>query len=216
MKLLLAALTATALFAVAVSASANRFEISNFERGFRVVFSSLELSSTAGSEIVRCPVTIEGTWHQRTLLKTSGRLIGFITRAAIGVTEPPCSGGVARVLSESLPWHVRYESFTGTLPNITSLKTQIIGAAFQTRVTGGLGITCLALSSAAHPISTIIDLPPMPGPNGLFLAREVRVSASGIPLTGEGGICGLATGRIAGTGRPTILGSTEQIGIKLI
>jgi hypothetical protein len=86
-----------------------------------------------------CALTLEGSLHSRTLVKTTGALIGYITRATLGT----CSRGSATILSTSLPWHVRYASFSGTLPNITRLNSTFTGFQYQIREPV-FGVTCLA------------------------------------------------------------------------
>jgi hypothetical protein len=121
-NLLTAALAATTLFAAlaATTASASSFSISN--SNIRAVFRPLIFRASEGST-VSCTVTLEGTFHYRTLLKSERTLIGYITRAIAGL--PNCrSEGIstnmrARVLTETLPWHVRYISFAGRLPSVT-------------------------------------------------------------------------------------------------
>src|SRR5580765_3632601 len=103
-KLLLAALATTAFMSIAVSsANARRFEISN--QRFRAVWTFLEF--TANGHVILCPVTLEGSFHSRTLSKVSGQLIGYVTNAFVPATE--CvTGGRARALTETLPWHMQY------------------------------------------------------------------------------------------------------------
>jgi hypothetical protein len=142
-KLLLAAAGATVLLGALVSsASAGRFEINT--QAIRSQWRSVEFRLPGG--ITRCEVTLEGTLHSRTMVKTIGSLIGYITRAILG----PCvAGTAATILTETLPWHVRYSGFTGVLPEITSLIVHVIGAAF--RVQEPRRLICLARSTAARP-----------------------------------------------------------------
>jgi len=111
-KLVLASLGATFLMALAIgTASARTFNISN--QRFRATFANLEF--TAGGSNTTCRVTLEGTLHETTIPKTIGILLGYITRVQTG----ECAGFAVRILTETLPWHVRYSGFSGTLPNIT-------------------------------------------------------------------------------------------------
>ena len=124
-KLLLAALTSALLLAALVSsASANR--LSQSEASFRVTYSPLSFVPSFGSSM-RCPVTLEGTYHSRTIAKTAGALIGYVNRVVIGT----CESGVMRANTETLPWHVQYSSFTGTLPTITSISQTLIRPSFE-------------------------------------------------------------------------------------
>jgi hypothetical protein len=147
-QLLLVVLGAAAVMAAAVStASATR--LASNSNTIRSTWAAMEFIAE-GVTTVRCPVTLEGTLHSRTISKVAGQLIGFIKVAT--VAEASCQNGKARVLSEKLPWHVRYESFGGTLPNISSINTQVIGAAFlvQTRVFG-VEVSCLYTTSTTEP-----------------------------------------------------------------
>jgi hypothetical protein len=139
-KLALAGLTATLLMALAVSsASANRLSISNQQ--FRWVWSPLTFIGEGGAELtVRCPVTLEGSLHERTIVKTLGALVGYVTRGIAGGTEPPCTGGTVTVQAGTLPWHVTYEGFTGRLPTITRVRLLLRTVAFAATI---LTVLCL-------------------------------------------------------------------------
>jgi hypothetical protein len=142
-KLLLAAAGATVLLGALVSsASARNLSVSN--QSIRASFSSVEFHLPGAT--TRCHVTLEGSLHSRTMIKMSGSLIGYITSAILG----PCLSGTATILRETLPWHVRYHGFQGILPNISSIITHTVGAAW--RVRGPEGANCLARSSAAEPV----------------------------------------------------------------
>lgn len=141
--------TAIALAAVVTTASANRLSLS--ENAFRVVFP--EPTGEPPPHIILCAATFEGTFHARTFSKTSGSLVGYITRAAF--REETCRGGKMIVLSELLPWHLQYESFTGTLPNITSFSTKVIGMAILAEFAAFPGSRCLITTTAEHPARAI-------------------------------------------------------------
>jgi hypothetical protein len=114
-KLALAALTATLLLGVAVtSATAGRISTSN--NRFRVTWTALQFGSLEIEGPIICPLTLEGSFHSATIRKTRGALIGAVTKGI--VKSEACEGGNASVLRESLPWHLTYESFGGTLPRI--------------------------------------------------------------------------------------------------
>jgi hypothetical protein len=142
-KLLLASVGATVLLGALVSsASARNFEVSN--QRLRAIFTNVEFHLPGAT--TRCPLTIEGSLHTRTMAKVIGSLIGYITRVDLGV----CAAGTATVLTSTLPWHVSYSGFTGILPEITSIITHVIGASWRVRESGG--IACLARSSATEPV----------------------------------------------------------------
>src|SRR5215218_2592066 len=127
-KLILTALAASLLLAAAVStASAARLSTSN--QNLRLTFTSLEFE---GSEItIRCQVTLEGSFHTRTIAKVAEALTGAVTKAI--VKSETCTGGRGAAFNgvetyngtttpNTLPWHVQYKGFTGTLPNIETLR----------------------------------------------------------------------------------------------
>lgn len=112
-KLHLTALTAALLLASAVStASARNLSISNLN--IRATWSRLEFTSGLGT--ARCALILEGSFHSRTIAKAPGTLIGAITRFAYG----PCTGGTPR--TRGFPWRLSYESFSGILPSIGSVR----------------------------------------------------------------------------------------------
>jgi hypothetical protein len=131
-KLLMAAMTAVLLLALAGAvASANRLAFNETRK--RVIFPTLEFS--ANGITIRCSTTLEGSFHSRTISKVSGSLIGYITSALLS----PCNGGNGIVNRETLPWHLRYTGFQGTLPRITGISLSIIRPSFTFEV---FGILC--------------------------------------------------------------------------
>jgi hypothetical protein len=101
---------------------------------------------------IECHVTMEGSFHSRTISKVLEALIGYITRATVDSTN--CTGGSARSLTETLPWHIRYGGFTGTLPTITSVNTRLIGFNYLIQVGG---TACLFSSTASSPMKQIVN-----------------------------------------------------------
>lgn len=130
-KLGLTALVAALLLSAAVStASATRLSVSN--QNIRATWARLEFASSLVT--IRCPVTLEGSFHTRTIAKVARSLIGAITRVLI--KRESCTNGEALPKAESLPWHVTYESFTGTLPNITAVNLLLSRFRFLLTVSG--------------------------------------------------------------------------------
>src|SRR5215218_2848212 len=118
-KLLLTGLCASIVLASAVStASANRLSVN--ETGFTITWSALTFN--AAGNTVACPVSLGGAFHNRTIAKVPRALIGRVTAARI---NGACSGGTATILSETLPWHVQYSSFSGTLPRIATVVIRL-------------------------------------------------------------------------------------------
>ncbi|MFL5817225.1 MAG: hypothetical protein ACJ76L_06445 [Conexibacter sp.] len=133
-KLLIAVTTVTVLLGALVgSASARNFSTSSQLN--RATFTRMNFAGGFGT--FECEVVLEGTFHSRTSTKTVGTLLGLITAANVS----RCARGGATINRETLPWHRRYASFTGTLPNITSLSNTISGFSWSIREPT-FGITC--------------------------------------------------------------------------
>ena len=95
---------------------------------------------------VECEVILNGTSHSNTIAKTANSLIGFITAGNVN----RCSRGSATILRETLPWHVQYASFTGTLPVIGSISTRVIGGSYRVQEPT-FSINCLSRTSTTEP-----------------------------------------------------------------
>lgn len=181
-KLLLAALAAALMLAASVNAaSANRL-VRN-EGAFRVTFSPLSFVPSFGST-VRCPVTLTGSYHSRTITKTAGSLIGYVNSVTVGT----CEAGTARARTETLPWHLQYASFAGTLPNITATTENLIRGSYE--VQGeifGIRVTCRYTVPSQAAISN----------------RESRGTVTSMSLGSESTSSetgGCPSGRFSGTG----------------
>jgi hypothetical protein len=220
-KLLMSALIAALALSAAVStAHARRFQLSN-QRFLAIWEEAQKLTfEAAGIFNVACKVTIEGSFHSVTLSKVSGQLVGYITSAA---TTRPCNGGEAWVQNgteeipgqgrvSSLPWHIRYDSFRGTLPRINGIRLQLIGAGFLISVPG-VG-SCLALTSATKPAMGIVEVNETTG-----VVESLRPEESTfIPTTRLSGLC--AEGAFVGRGRVFLQGEpgleTTKIIVRLV
>jgi hypothetical protein len=218
-KILLTALTAALVLGAAVgTTSARRFEVSN--QRFRVVWTALEFTGRepfGGTLRITCPVTLEGSLHSRTLSKVSGQLVGYITSANL---TRPCNGGEAWILNGSerlwdgttptttLPWHIRYDSFTGTLPIIEAIRVQLVGAAFLIR--GPLGVNCLFRSTAAAPAFGFLNREAGGNISGLRADETSRI------LRSEGTAGCPPEGSFAGEGTVTLQGTTTKIRVTLV
>jgi hypothetical protein len=198
-KLGLIGLAATMLMAFAVTtATARNFSLSN--NNIRVTFNNLELAAE-GLPTDTCHVTLEGSFHSRTFAKTVGTLLGYITK----VTTGNCSTGTT-VLAATLPWHVRYTSFSGRLPNITLITGRVAGASFQV---GEFGFNCLARADIE---SNFVR-------EAAGRITRVDVPTQSVPLTnGPTFGCPAETGsfRSAESGRTFLLGTTTGISVTLI
>jgi hypothetical protein len=172
-KLILVACAATAVMALVVGTAGAR-RIAATLQGYRAIWSSLNFN--AAGNLIQCPVTLEGSFHSRTISKVCGQLIGYITKAF--VREASCTGGSGRALTETLPWHVQYLGFIGTLPTITGIRLILVGARFQVR--NEAGTTCLAGTTQRSPGGGIVNV------EAAGAARTLRADETlNIPLGGE-------------------------------
>jgi len=136
-KLVITALVAALSLAAFVSSASAR-NLSQNEQRFRITYSPLSFVPSFGTT-ARCRVTLEGSLHTRSIAKVNESLIGYINSAVVGT----CESGSARANTETLPWHITYNGFTGTLPNITGLIQNLHGSSFE--VNGeifGLRVRC--------------------------------------------------------------------------
>jgi len=143
-KALIAVTTVSVAMSMLVgTATANRLAAST--QALTATWTAITFTDSFGGNF-SCPLTLAGSLHSRTITKVAGALIGFINRASFGT----CNPGSATVLQATLPWHVRYLGFSGTLPNIGEMFTNVIGAAF--RLVSTTGVPCLFTSSAVQPL----------------------------------------------------------------
>lgn len=146
-KLVLATLGAAVLLCAAVgTASARSFSSST--QAMRATWHEFEIREINGATVL-CPLTLEGSMHARTFAKVSEALIGYVNRAVLGPVEG-CPLFEWRLLTETLPWHIRYRSFSGLLPNIVTIVESVVGFAFQFRES--LGASCLTRTTASEPL----------------------------------------------------------------
>jgi hypothetical protein len=151
-KLILAGLAAALVMAFATnSASARNISISHSQL-FNITWSQLRFR-TAFTE-VECNVTLEGSFHYTTFRKVRESLIGYITRAI----ARECERGSATVLTTNLPWHIRYQGFQGTLPNINAIRIRLILVEF--RLPSFSGGSCLMRSTSTEPWEDAVRLEP--------------------------------------------------------
>jgi hypothetical protein len=193
-KLLLATIGATVLLGAHVSSAPAR-NISVSSQFLETRFRRVTFESPVN---MVCEVHLSGSLHGRTLAKRVGSLIGYITQASL----PGCLGGRATILRETLPWHVRFQDFTGTLPNITSLTTHVIRAAFQIMQ---LFFTCLATSTEAAPTVVIFN-------REVATRTLTTATISGTIST----TCGFAFTLRSDEAPVTVLNSTSRITVTLI
>jgi len=200
-KLVLAGLAAAMLLSLGVSSASAR-NLSLSEQGSRIVWTPLEF--IAGGRTVRCNVTLDSRFHYRTIVKREGALVGFVNNATVNT----CVGGSATVLSSTLPWHITYNGFSGTLPNITAIRLNQIGTSFNIRPDGT--IACLARSTAENPAKGIAEI----GAGGAITGLRADETVT-IPL--EGFFCSFAgEGAFRGRGVVTAAVGGGSVFVRLI
>lgn len=140
------AIVVVALLTGAMAAQAGRFQIRNSlgTTAWRATWNELRFSGVFGT--VTCSLTLEGSMHSGTVVKTSGALVGYVTN---GSSITGCGFFTSRVLTTNLPWHVRYASFNGMLPTVSSLNMEIVGFEYWIRESL---VACLFRSTEAQPL----------------------------------------------------------------
>jgi len=190
----LCATIASALLALGVStATARNLSLSN--QNLRVTFNNLEFESP-GAFTATCRVTLEGSFHNRTSAKVAGSLIGFLTRVVTGQCNPP----EVTVLTETLPWHVRYQGFSGRLPDISLVLAKVFGASW--RAGPCLTRADIDFGAARDRVTGALIGVEVP-------AQLLAVSGLFCPVERE-------TLRSNGVGSAWVLGSTTRINVTLI
>jgi hypothetical protein len=132
--------------------------------------------------LVICEFSVSGSFHAATFAKVASALIGYINSASLGGECP------ARVLRETLPWHVRYRNFTGTLPNPLGIGISVTGLSLRAPELRG---ECLFRSEATNPALFTINL-------GSGVMRTIS-AAEGARIPGSG-LCAFNNFTLRGTG----------------
>jgi hypothetical protein len=204
--ILAAAVAAAALGAIVSTTSANRIALS--EQLFRATWSNIRF---IGFALIECHLTIEGSFHSRTGSKILENLVGYVTRSIVAETQ--CTGASARILTEALPWHIRYGGFTGTLPQINTMRIRIIGSKFLVQIAGIAPAKCLYTSTAASPIPDIVSRNTTTGVAGSITVEE----SAAIPFSSGTNIACGTSARLEGTTNSlTQPGSTTKITVTLV
>jgi hypothetical protein len=142
-KLPLAVVGVTVLLgAVVASASARNLEETQTNSA---TWARMDSRGVFGT--IECEVKLSGSFHSRTSGKAVNSLIGYITEG----TFQRCARGSMTIRQESLPWHRRYRSFLGTLPNITGLTETVTGAEWRIE---NLGFNCTVRRETSSMILT--------------------------------------------------------------
>lgn len=217
---LAALLAMSAIGLAAVGAHASKLSLE--ERGFRFTWTRLEVKFTyaeATETQIGCPVTLQGSFHSRTLAKARGALIGQVSTASVAeascrAAEGSFSGKLQAL--RTLPWHVTYQGFTGTLPLIQTIRIRAAGAAFRVYELPTFGMpvdnSCLFASTAETPLAFNVSV------NARFELVNVRMEEAGpnMPFSTGGLFCGSAPLQISGTAFVTRLASVTAIALRLI
>ncbi len=214
-----AAFAAVLLLGLAVSsASARSFSTST--QNIRVTFTSVELATSIAT--IRCRATLEGSFHSSTIAKVARSLIGAVTRATVA---HPCTSGEAwadngteaeplGTAPNKLPFHITYESFSGTLPNISGIGLLYSRFSFVVQASAlGVGARCrygraednIALTSNREAAGAITSISTVAGRAGVTLA-DALLNGSFCPTNGN----------FSASGVPTILNGNNAITITLI
>ncbi|MGN6189500.1 MAG: hypothetical protein ACTHOE_11410 [Conexibacter sp.] len=209
-RLVFAALAAALLLAAGVStATARNFSLSS--QTFRATFAELRFTAEGGISIT-CRVTMEGSYHSRTIAKVREALVGSVT--AVSVAHP-CNGGEGFAFNgvertpNTLPWHLQYDSFEGTLPSSISGITQILS---RFRFLIQVPFVC----AASYGVETDRMFTKISMVGGV--AQEVSPIAGRNTTTRSVTLSGICpnSGTMTGGGAITALNSTARITVTLI
>jgi len=162
----LTVVAASLLLAGFVTAASAR-ELSTTETRITATFARVEFTSPGGA--TRCNLTASGSFHSRKVPKVLETLTGYITSASIGGCDP--GTGSATVLTATLPWHVRYNGFAGSLPTIANIRAKLIGMAFRVREPNGL--ECLTSSTTTSPATITFNVGALGAITSVDLAETV-------------------------------------------
>jgi hypothetical protein len=211
---------AAAVLLAAVAANASARNLSTSEQSLRATWASVEFAG--GGATIRCRVTLEGSFHSRTIAKVRGALAGAISRAIIG---HPCTGGEAwadngteseplGTAPNKLPFHVTYESFQGSLPAIEALNLLLSRESFVISATI-LGLTCRGRYTRAEDNIIITAAREAGGGITSLTPSATTNRAALVDQLGPNAVCP-ATGAFSGTGNVSNLSNGGRITITLI
>lgn len=186
-KAIVAGLAAVLAVALSTSIAAARTGIAVTPSGSIL---TLNLNLDMAGIDVQCTWTLDLALHARTN-KSVSSLVGFVD---IAISTGRCSegdqgllAGGSRVIGAQGPYHLSYVSFSGTLPNITSVRWLINDVTFWLRTPGGT--ECLTNGAVDIRFDT----------TGGTTIEGAGVGAQNIPLVG-GFLCGLASMTLEGNG----------------
>lgn len=182
------------------AASANNFRLNEDD----ILASWNPLRITMGDQTISCPVTVHGSFHSRTVDKSPGSLDGFITSAV--VNDSACTNGRVTILTEALPWHIQYDSFTGELPEIASVTLRFLDIRILIDPTGALP-TCLWGTAAGDPAIFIAELNESGQVTALRADENRTIDLSGplCEIAGTTRLAGSAPVRVGDTNNPAVV-----------
>ena len=199
---LIACAAIAALLVIAGNGAARRWSFEG--QTFRVVWNPMNFRPAIGT-VIRCRVTLGGSFVERDMAKVTGSTIGRINEASIeGCVE---GEGEMRFLAERLPWTLKYQSFTGILPNIQQILTTFGAMEFRWRT--GLFSTCLFPGNEV-PVAFVF------GWEALGRERDLVRANLSEAITLNSSDCAGVSLRVGGVGTPTYRGSVQAIRVFLI
>lgn len=134
-------------------------------------------SITFGGNTI-CTVSLTFSLSANPMLKTIGRTQGTVSggsitscRSSIGITDG----------TWLLPGNIQYSSFSGTLPNITSVLTNVTNTGFQ--LNSSLGIRCLygTLVLVIRFLFFLIAT--------ATILNQINIDSAPVPRVSGGGLC---------------------------
>jgi hypothetical protein len=131
---------AVTLVAATSGASANDLSLSDTD--FRMSWAEsfgIDLNETPGL----CSLTLSGAFHDDTFAKAASSLVGVVDATTMSCEE------ALVVQDETLPWHVLHASYAGTLPDITSITSLVVG---MTLMFNPGGFACLLRTTPTEPL----------------------------------------------------------------
>ena len=167
------ALAAAAVLLITTGVASARSGISMSPTSTTLTYTNIEFEGGIGTPI-RCNWTLDLAFHARTS-KSVGSLTGFadLTMGACSEGSIGILDGGRRVTGAQGPYHLTYRSFTGTLPNITSLTFRLNDVTFWIELPG---FTDCLTNGAVDIDSTTTGGNPITG---------ARMASQNVPMTGE-------------------------------
>jgi len=208
----------TAIVLAATTGIASSRTLSSNSQTFRATFAVLEFFGE-GIGFIDCPTTLEGSFHSRTITKTARMLIGAITEARI--KQNSCTNGTVSTFDgaesyngttppNTLPWHVTYESFTGSLPSIEAVNMLV--SRFRLGISTSAGVCIGQYGGSSDNVTYAATL----GAGGAITSLRYIAGRNDIRLIRRDGGLVCPNVRIGGSASVTQLNSSASVRITLI